>query len=153
LRALEAKIPAPVVTLAVALVMRGLFLQAAPQVQTGSLRAMATVVVALSSAAIALAAFFAFWRAGTTINPMRPERARVLVTHGIYRFTRNPMYLSLLLLLLAYAIELAAPLALLGPVVFVAYITRYQVLPEERVLERKFGADWTRYRSMVRRWI
>ena len=57
------------------------------------------------------------------------------------------------LLLLAYAIELAAPLALLGPVVFVAYITRYQVLPEERVLERKFGADWTRYRSMVRRWI
>lgn len=153
LRVLEAKIPAPVVTLAVALVMRWQFLQAAPQVQAGSPRAVATVVVALGSAAIAAAAFFAFWRAGTTINPMRPERASVLVTGGVYRFTRNPMYLSLLLLLVAYAIELAAPLALLGPLVFAAYITRYQVLPEERVLERKFGADWVRYRSAVRRWL
>ena len=104
-------------------------------------------------ALIEVAALVTLWRSRTTINPVHPERARRLVTGGIYRVSRNPMYLSLLLLLAAYALRLDAWAAWLGPLGFWAYVTRFQILPEERVLADKFGPDYRRYRERTRRWL
>lgn len=95
----------------------------------------------------------AFRRAATTINPLRPERASALVTGGIYRITRNPMYVGLAFLLLAWAVCLSALLPFAGPVLYVLYITRYQIIPEERVLHERFGDEFARYAEQVRRWL
>ena len=76
-----------------------------------------------------------------------------MVTHGVYRFTRNPMYLGLLLILLGLAVYLASPWVLLGPVAFAAFITRFQIQPEERALTARFGATYTDYCARVRRWL
>ncbi|MGB1090891.1 MAG: methyltransferase family protein [Oceanobacter sp.] len=94
-----------------------------------------------------------FLRHHTTINPMAPEKSSELVTDGPYRFTRNPMYLGLALLLTALTLYLGNPFALLGPIVFLAYITRFQILPEEQFLLQKFGSSYEDYKSKVRRWI
>lgn len=153
MRLLETKIPAPVVTIAVALAM-WLLPRAESLSDVIDVVRLAAIDLSMNlSALVAIAAFAGFWQARTTINPLRPERASVLVTHGIYRYTRNPMYLSLLLLLVAYAFHLGCWAAIAGPVVYVAYITRFQILPEERVLLSKFGAEYDSYRRRVRRWI
>ena len=77
----------------------------------------------------------------------------MLVTTGIYRKTRNPMYVALAMALLAWAVWLAHPLALAGVVAFVAWMNRYQIAPEERALHALFGTEFERYRSEVRRWL
>lgn len=149
---LETKLPAPFVALAIAAGMWLYWRDTQVMASSWDLRIAVSVAISQFSAALVLAAFVAFRRAHTTINPMHPERAAALVTHGIYRFTRNPMYLSLVLLLLAYAIRFDAVGALGGPVVFAAYVTRFQVLPEERALEAKFGMQYEDYCRRVRRW-
>jgi len=153
MRRLETRIPAPVVAMALAAAMCLLPGAAPVSGILGRIRLMAIDASTQLSALVVLAAFASFWRARTTINPLKPERARVLVTHGIYRFTRNPMYLSLLLLLVAYASHLWSWPALGGPVAFVAYVTRFQIVPEERILAAKFGDEFAAYRRRVRRWI
>jgi protein-S-isoprenylcysteine O-methyltransferase Ste14 len=76
-----------------------------------------------------------------------------LVSSGVYRFTRNPMYLGLLLTLLAWAVFLSNPVALLFVPVFVLYMNRYQIHPEERVLSSLFGTEYSAYKERVRRWL
>ncbi len=153
MRAFETRIPPPVLTALVALGM-WLAFQYDPNDHTPwHLRTVASSVTLLSSAVLAAGAFFAFWRAGTTVNPFQPERASSLVTRGVFRVTRNPMYLALCLLLLAYAIELWSPAAFAGPAAFAIIITRLQIMPEERALETRFGAAFSEYKCKVRRWI
>ncbi len=94
-----------------------------------------------------------FKKAQTTVNPRRPEQTSTLVTQGIYRITRNPMYLGLALLLAGWSACLGSVVSLAGPVAFVVYITRYQIGAEERMLLSKFGEEFENYRSSVRRWI
>jgi protein-S-isoprenylcysteine O-methyltransferase Ste14 len=106
-----------------------------------------------ASAFLALAAFATFWRVRTTINPFDPRRASTLVTHGIFRLTRNPMYLSLLLLLVGYAVRMGGQLEFLGPIVFYLYVTRFQILPEELALQARFGDTYLAYKQRTRRWI
>jgi protein-S-isoprenylcysteine O-methyltransferase Ste14 len=103
--------------------------------------------------AIDASALWAFWRHRTTINPLHPERTTALVSGGIYRHTRNPMYLGLVCLLLAWAWALGHVWALLAPLVFVSYITRFQIVPEERAMAAHFGAAYDDYRQRVRRWL
>jgi protein-S-isoprenylcysteine O-methyltransferase Ste14 len=116
-------------------------------------RTLATVLLLLVAGAIGIAGVRAFHHARTTVDPLRPERASALVTSGIYRRTRNPMYVALAIALLAWALWLANPLALLGVIGFVAWMNRYQIAPEERALQTLFGADFERYCSEVRRWL
>lgn len=106
--------------------------------------------VGVSLDAIALLYFF---RSRTTINPLKPASASALVTGGIYRFTRNPMYLGLATLLLAWATYLGSLAALAGVPLFVLYMNRFQIAPEERALEARFGAEYIAYRRRVRRWL
>ena len=110
-------------------------------------------VVALSGGFIALLGVVAFSRAGTTVNPMKPRSSSSLVVTGIYSVTRNPMYLGLLLVLLAWAIYLANALTVLFLPGFVWYMGRYQIEPEEKALASLFGQEFAAYAARVRRWI
>lgn len=95
----------------------------------------------------------AFRASRTTINPLKPERSSALVAGGIYRITRNPMYVGMAFLLLAWAVHLSALLPLVGIALFLFYMTRYQIQPEERALERIFGEHYRAYCARVRRWL
>jgi protein-S-isoprenylcysteine O-methyltransferase Ste14 len=108
--------------------------------------------LALAGLAFVGEAVLRFVRAHTTVHPLRPEDASKLVVAGTYRYTRNPMYLGLLLLLVAWALWLGSLSVWLVLPVFVAVLTHLQILPEERALEAKFGADYHAYRRQVRRW-
>jgi protein-S-isoprenylcysteine O-methyltransferase Ste14 len=110
-------------------------------------------MVALSGGCMALLGVVAFSRAGTTINPMKPGSSSSLVVTGIYSVTRNPMYLGVLLVLLAWAIYLANPLTVLFLPGFVWYMGRYQIEPEEQALTSLFGQKYIAYAARVRRWI
>jgi protein-S-isoprenylcysteine O-methyltransferase Ste14 len=111
------------------------------------------IAIALLGGALDLIALGYFIRARTTINPLAPDKASSLVTGGIYRITRNPMYLGMAALLLAWAIYLANLAALAVLPLFVAYIDRFQIAPEERALRARFGEDFERYCLRVRRWL
>jgi protein-S-isoprenylcysteine O-methyltransferase Ste14 len=102
---------------------------------------------------LALLGVLAFRRADTTVDPRVPQQTSSLVIRGIYRFSRNPMYLEFLLLLIAVACYVinAAAFALLP--LFVWYMNRFQIAPEERYLLQKFGADYRAYIKQVRRWL
>lgn len=106
-----------------------------------------------TGAAVSLAGVLEFRRVRTTVNPLRPEKASSLVTSGIFRLTRNPMYLGLALALLGWAVYLANPLAALGVPAFVVWMNQLQIPHEERALAALFGEDFARYRSQVRRWV
>ncbi len=84
---------------------------------------------------------------------MKPEAASTLVCSGVYRVTRNPMYLGLLLVLTGWAVHLSCAWTLIGPLAFKLYIDRFQIAPEERALSGKFGADYSAYATRVRRWL
>lgn len=100
-----------------------------------------------------VAGVLTFLRARTTVHPGRPEHASALVTAGIYRFTRNPMYLGLLLMLAGWALALANGLAMVLLPAFVAYMNRFQIQPEEDALLKKFGPEFKTYAGSVRRWL
>ena len=108
---------------------------------------------ALLGLAISLSGVAAFKHARTTVDPRRPTEATTLVTSGIYRYSRNPMYLGVLLVLIGWALYLGNLVSALLIVGFALYINRYQILPEERLLQEKFGADFLAYKDKVRRWI
>jgi protein-S-isoprenylcysteine O-methyltransferase Ste14 len=114
---------------------------------------------AICSALFVASGFFgisgviAFRKARTTVNPTRPETASAMVVSGIYRHTRNPMYLALLLMLIGWATYLSQVLAFLFLPMFVAYMNRFQILPEERALSAKFGQEYSDYLRSVRRWL
>lgn len=153
LRFLEARIPPPIVGIAVAALM-----WAASGVEPilaipAAVRVSVAVALALLGGAISIAGVVSFARAKTTVNPLKPETASALVVSGIYRHTRNPMYLGFLTVLLGWTAFLASPWGALGPVLFVLYINRFQIAPEERVLESLFGPSFVAYRSKVGRWL
>ena len=112
--------------------------------------AMGVVFIGIATAGTGV---FSFSRAKTTVNPMKPDTSSALVVSGIYRLTRNPMYLGILLLLIGWGIFLSNALAFLVLPGFVLYMNRFQIEPEERALTRLFGQAFVTYRSQVRRWI
>jgi protein-S-isoprenylcysteine O-methyltransferase Ste14 len=150
---LELKLPPPVVALVLAVAMWALSRFTFVFEVDAALRIPVAVAIALAGGAFSAAGVAAFRRAKTTVNPMKPDAASSLVTGGVYRVTRNPMYVGLLLVLVGWAAFLCAPWALVGPAVFVAYINRFQIAPEERALLSMFGDGYSAYRATVRRWL
>lgn len=151
---LELKIPPPLVaaTVAGAMVVASVGLSPALALSP-SVRVGAALALAAGGAYFDLSGLRAFRKAKTTVNPLTPDRTAAVVTTGVYRITRNPMYLGLVLILLGLALYLASPWALPGPLVFGAYITRFQIRPEERALTARFGTAYTAYCARVRRWL
>lgn len=150
---IENKIPPPLVALLCAAVAWGLqrLLPGASLAFAGQLPlALLCVLLGL---ALDLSGLWSFVRRKTTANPWTPERARSVVQSGPYRISRNPMYLGLALQLLGWCVYWGQPLGLLALALFVAFITRFQIIPEERALLQKFGAPYADYLRRVRRWI
>ncbi len=150
---LDNRLPPPIVMLAIAGLMLGIA-RATPVVAVNpAIMATAALILFMTAGAFAFPAILAFRRARTTINPVRVDAASTLVTSGVFNMSRNPMYVSMALLLCAWAAFLAAPLTVLGPIGFVAFIDRFQIRPEERALLAKFGRSYEDYRKRVRRWL
>jgi len=89
----------------------------------------------------------------TSVNPHNPDRASSLVSSGIYRVSRNPMYLGMLIILLAAVLKIGHPIGLVVLPLYVFYMNRFQIKPEEKAIEEKFGEEYRAYRKTVRRWI
>ena len=113
---------------------------------------LAALLVAVGLA-ICVAGIVQFRRANTTVNPLTPETTTAMVTSGMYRFSRSPMYLSFLFALTGWAVFLSHSLALALLTAFVAYMNRFRILLEERALAAKFGHQFTDYSHSVRRWL
>ena len=94
-----------------------------------------------------------FRQVGTTISPLKPNKTSSLINSGIYRYTRNPMYLGLLLMLFSIALFLKNFISFLIIPLFILFITKNQILPEEEALENIFGGEYKNYKKKVRRWI
>jgi protein-S-isoprenylcysteine O-methyltransferase Ste14 len=153
MRWLEHKIPPPVVDLAAAGLMWGIAnWLPGPQLPT-AVRLWGALALAGLGVFIALAGVIHFARAKTTVNPLRPERASALVTGGVFRFSRNPMYLGMALVLLGWAVALSSAASLLALAAAVWYLDRFQIQPEERVLRAHFGEAFEAYCRRTRRWV
>jgi len=113
----------------------------------------AGIVIVLAGLLIEILAVLSFRRAQTTINPLRPDNTTSLVTEGIYSFSRNPMYLGMAIMLTGAAIMMRSLSPVVMPLVFCAVVTVMQIIPEERTLQQKFGADFENYRRAVGRWL
>lgn len=150
---LELKIPPPVVALALALLMWLTSLLFELWSMSFGFRLGAALVFVAIGQSISISGILLFRRAGTTVNPFKPGATSSLVTNGVYRFTRNPMYIGLLLTLVGWAAFLASPPALPYLAAFVLYMNRFQIEPEERVLSSLFGADYAAYKTRARRWL
>lgn len=153
MNALELKIPPPVVALVCALAAWQIAVRAPDFAIDFPGRSALAAAIATFGLAIDFLSLLRFLRAHTTINPMRPGNASSLVADGLYRYTRNPMYLGLLLVLTAWTLYQGNAIAFAVLPLFVAYLTRFQIVPEERLLAAKFGAPYEAYRRAVRRWI
>lgn len=153
MQALELKVPPPVVALLIGAAM-WLAAGIGPVLELPlAVRLAASVAIALCGGGVAFAGRLEFKRARTTIDPLHPDKASTLVATGIYGRTRNPMYCGLTLVVAGWAIFLCSALALLGPPGFVLYITRLQIVPEERILSARFGAAYAAYTARVGRWL
>ena len=95
----------------------------------------------------------AFRKAETTFTPLHPDKASSLVTLGIYQYTRNPMYFGLLLILFCIGFYLNNLASLFVLPIYVWFISKYQIMPEEEALHKLFGLDYKNYQDRVRRWI
>lgn len=153
MRRLELLIPPPVVMVAIGLFMWALSATLPALAFSWQYNGLISVALALSGLAISLVAVIVFKRSNTTVDPRNPSRTARLVNSGIYSVSRNPMYLGVLLMLFGWGLYLGNILSILCPFIFIAYITRFQIIPEERLLEAKFGEEFLRYKNTARRWL
>ena len=153
MRALELKVP-PV---AVFLICAGIMWLTNRAIAAAAFRlpgaALIAVAVGVCGLVVAAAGVVAFRRHGTTVDPTNPQKTTAIVQTGIYHFSRNPMYLGLFVMLVAWALYLQNALALLILPGFLLYMTELQIKPEERVLLENYGSSYSRYKQAVRRWL
>jgi protein-S-isoprenylcysteine O-methyltransferase Ste14 len=153
LRRLELRVPPPVVTAVFALLMWFIATVLPSLDFSFGHRGVAAATLVVLAVVIGMAAVLGFRRANTTINPLTPQASSALVVRGIYRWTRNPMYLAMLLVLTGWACVVGNWAALAMLPLFVATLNRLQIEPEERALRARFGAEFENYRRKVRRWL
>jgi protein-S-isoprenylcysteine O-methyltransferase Ste14 len=112
-------------------------------------------IILLGGLSVFASGVFSIIKRKTTIHPDHKSllKPTALVTRGIFRYTRNPIYLGMAIMLLAWMVFLESWLSIAGLIFFVAFITRYQIMPEEEALAKVFGEEYNRYRNNVRRWV
>ena len=141
-------VPPPIIFIGCALIMAYL-----PNPYPFKINVLAVYLIVSVSSVIVFFSLWQFYKSKANINPIHLEKSNVFVVDGIYRFSRNPMYLSLAILLIAFALWRGNLWALLVLPLFISYIQIFQILPEERMLTEKFGRDYQDYCARVRRWI
>lgn len=150
---LKLKIPPVVVTAIFGFLMWALSKTVLSSYFNVSIPNVITGGVGILSVLWGVAGLWEFWKHKTTVNPHRPEKTQTIVKTGIYKYSRNPMYVALLFLLLAWVLYLEYwPSAFLIPL-FVVYMNRFQIEPEEQMLRQIFGSDYKRYEEEVNRWL
>ncbi len=153
MRKLELRVPPVAVFLLVVLLMywlKGLtpnFMITVPFVE------FVVAILTLLSGFVGIAGLYEFRKLKTTVNPVKPEFATTVVSTGVFAYTRNPMYVALLLLIIALGLWWQHLSVILCGALFISYMNRYQIKPEEHVLERLFGEDYLKYKNRVRRWV
>lgn len=153
MRALELKIP-PVALVVIVVGTMWVLSASAPSLAFDlPWRKTVASLLWIAGVATAFAGVLEFYWAKTTVDPLHPEAAAAMVTSGIYRLSRNPMYLGLLFALIGSAVWLSHVLAFGLLPLFVLYMNRFQIEPEERALLAKFGRPFTDYTDSVRRWV
>jgi len=150
---MKLKIPPPIIFLFSLGLMFGLHFLFADLAQELPYRKTLSRVLLVVGVLIVIAGMLAFRLHNTTTNPLKPKKTTHLVTSGIYQFTRNPMYLGMVLILLGGSIRIGNPLSIIGIIFFIWYLTRFQIKPEEEALMDLFEQDYKEYCSRVRRWI
>lgn len=150
---LELKIPPAVVTLIVAAAMWWIDQNITHDWVTFGTHFWFSMIFLGIGGVLGLLGLVEFYRQSTSINPHQPYHASRLVTNGIYNISRNPMYLGLLMILIGYGFYLGNILVLFMIPLFVRYMNRYQIIPEEKVMQEKFGKEFNKYKSEVRRWL
>lgn len=115
-------------------------------------KALAVALGSLGTLLIAMA-LFPFARAKTTLNPLHPAKKQHLFTKGVFKYTRNPIYLSMLLFLLAFALMLGNAFTMLVVAGFVSYINHFQIRYEEQASTRLFGREYLRYCNATQCWL
>ena len=153
MRFLELKIPPVAVFVLIGLAMWGTttYVPRADMSFPGA--AIAAILLLIGGIVLSVSAIRRFRQHDTTVHPSNPEKASAVVTTGVYRHTRNPMYLALTMVLAAWALKLGNVAALVGVPLFVAYMTQFQIKPEERALRELFGGPYDDYLNSVRRWL
>jgi protein-S-isoprenylcysteine O-methyltransferase Ste14 len=150
---IELKLP-PLTLVALVAALMWIVVRATPDFDvTVPANSICSLGLALLGLAICISGVVSFRLAGTTVNPMSPGSSSSLVVSGVYRYTRNPMYLGFLLLLLGWAVYLSNMVAPLFLPAFVLYMNRYQIEAEERALTSLFPSEFPKYRATVRRWV
>lgn len=148
---LRNRIPPPIVTLIFALLsfwLANYFPKLAFNYQ--GLLSLLMVLIGLTIIVIGVKTFH---KNDTTINPLNPSEASNLVTEGVFSFTRNPMYLGMVIILLGVSIYNGVYIGVIILPCFIFYITEFQIKPEEKAMEEIFAGDYTDYLKRVRRWL
>lgn len=146
-------IPPPVILIFYIGIAIGLDFLSPVDLLLGNARLPLAILLAVLGIAVAVLGVMEFRRRDTTINPYKIDAASTLVTSGVYRWTRNPMYLGLLLVLFGVVAYSQDVLALLAPAAFIVTLNRLQIRPEERAMLQTFGEAYTAYEARTRRWI
>jgi len=153
MNSLELKIPPVVTSLIFALFMWLAFWQ----VPQGAIQLPYVVLLITTCCAIgivfALSGVLSFRKAKTTVNPTKPNASSSIVRSGVYRISRNPMYVGFLFLLIGWSVALANIVAFVFLPLYILYMNRFQIIPEERILASKFGNEYMNYKQSVRRWL
>ncbi|MDL0432667.1 isoprenylcysteine carboxylmethyltransferase family protein [Marinobacter sp. TBZ242] len=150
---LEKRIPPLLLVLIIGAAMWGISAPTSPVPMDDTFRRVAAIVIFVVGALFPVLGVVAFLRARTTVDPRTPEASSALVRSGIYRYSRNPMYVGFALWLLAWSVFLGPGWELLGVVFFVLYMNHFQIVPEERALRALFGEEFRAYEQQVRRWL
>lgn len=150
---LELKIPPVIVFLVFASVFRAIDRSFPVFDVSIPFRLPIVVLLGVTALLIGFWSLWLFYRNGTTVHPHKPQETDRLVTSGPYKHSRNPMYLALSMVLIAWAIYLTDLLSLMLMPGFFTYITRFQIIPEERKMEEKFGEEFEAYAEKTPRWL
>lgn len=152
-KALQLRVPPLLLTLIVAALMLLSHHIIGGSIDSGLIGLSLGLALGALGLAMAGAGFLSFLLRKTTPNPIDVHAASELVTNGLYRISRNPMYLGMLLLLAGLAVYLGNALSFVLCGAFVWYLNEFQIKPEEHAMENLFGAQFIAYRARVRRWI
>ena len=145
------KIPPPIVTLFFGLCIylsRSYF----PEFSFSILNSLSTISFVLGITVFATAVS-SFKRQKTTVNPISIEKASSLVVNGVFKYSRNPMYLGMLFILLGLTFKFNLIGGLLFTSLFMIFISIFQIKPEEAAMEKLFDQEWKDYIKNVRRWL